>query len=126
MEGSCLRQIYYLQSMQYQIIYLVPMFGPGILETKSYIPDTLNLSMCADSSNNTNKSKKYIFFKCSGVTCQVLHVRCHMSGVTCKMSHVTFHVSPVICHISLTSAAADPPSAKSSTIHSRMMLLILT
>ena len=53
----------------------------------SCVRQTLNLSMCADSSTDTKILK-------------VSHVTCHMSCVTCHMSHVTCLVSRVTCHLS--------------------------
>ena len=57
----------------------------------------------------------------TGVTSQVPHVMCHGSRLTC-------HMSPVICHMSLmpTATATDPPHTNSSSMHSRMLLLIVT
>ena len=48
---------------------------------------------------------------------------CQVSGVRCQVSGVTGHVLSVTCHMSLTptAAAVDPPTAKSPTIHSRMV-----
>ena len=54
-------------------------------EEKSRIWETLNLSTCADSSNNTKKSKIIIiiFFLNSHVS----SVMCHVSPVTNANSH---------------------------------------
>ena len=52
--------------------------------------------------------------------------KCHVLGVRSDLSCVMFHVSPVTCHISLTATVTDPPPANSPTMHSRMLLLILT
>ena len=72
----------------------------------------LNLLTCADSSANTKLTK----------------TQCHMLGVTRQVSFVTCYVSPVTCHVSLTPTATDtdPLSVNSSSMHSRMVLLILT
>ena len=65
--------------------------------------DTLNLSICADSSTNTKtdkngqkgkkkkKKEKYIFICNVGcVGCQVSGAMCHISYVMCHVSHVAF------------------------------------
>ena len=59
--------------------------------------------------------------KLPGLRFQVSGVRCHVLCVTCCMS-------PVTCHMSLTqtATATDPPPANSPSMHSRMLLLILT
>ena len=72
--------------------------------SKSRIQESLNLSMCADSSND----------KISGVRCQVSRIRCHVSHVTCHML------------ITPTATATDPPPANFSTMQSRMLLLIVS
>ena len=72
---------------------------------KSRIRETLNLLTCADSSTDTTKN-----------LLQVSHVTSHVSGVTCHLSHVT----------NANSHTHDPPPANSSSMHSRMLLLILT
>ena len=47
----------------------------------------------------------------------------HVSCVTCHVSRVACHVSPVTCQLSLTltARAADPPSANSHIMHSRLV-----
>ena len=56
---------------------------------KSCIQATLNLSKCAESSNNTKKDKKENLKKNI-----IKNVIGHMSGVKVCVSHV----SPVTCH----------------------------
>ena len=57
------------------------------------ILETLNLSTCADSSTNTNKSEekkkeKQGHVSPVTVTCHLTPVTCHLSPVTCHLSHV--------------------------------------
>ena len=67
--------------------FVLPLLGlKGMIlkkKKKSCMRETLNLSMCAESSSF------YIFF----ISCHVSGVRCWVSGVTCGMSHVTCHIS---------------------------------
>ena len=56
-------------------------------------------------------------FKKNQVSC----VRCHMSGVMCYVCN-----APVTCHMFITSTATNPPPAFSPSMHSKMLLMILT
>ena len=88
---------------------------------KSLIRESLNLSMCANSSTNICvkllKLKLFIIFLKSGF-------RCHLSGFRSPLSCVTCPVSPVTCLL-LHVTAMDPPPANSPSMHIRMLLLIL-
>ena len=66
----------------------------------SFIQETLNLSMCADSSANSStntkirkksEEKKWVMHHMSGVMCHLSCVMCHLSCVTCHVSCVTCH-----------------------------------
>ena len=82
-------------------------------DEKSRKRETLNLSMCADSSADT----KMKFFL------QKRKKNIYMSPVTCHMSCVTCFLSPVTCHMSLTqtATATDPPPANSPLFHSKLV-----
>ena len=65
--------------------------------------ETLNLSICADSSNDTKTDRK-------GKR-KNEREKIHVFHLMCQVSHVTCHMSPVVCHLSLTATASatDPP-----------------
>ena len=81
---------------------------------KSRTQETLNISMCADSSTVTKTDINRETWK---------RKRKNMSSVMCQVSHVTCHVSRVACHLSLTptAKATDPCPASSPTVHSRLV-----
>ena len=65
--------------------------------------ETLNHSMCAESSNSSIKKKELYFLSVSRFRCIMSGVRCQVSGFTCCMSHVTRHMS-----ITPTATATEP------------------
>ena len=78
-------------SRQLQAVKTVAKYKTGInykLILKSRIQETLNLSMCADSSTDTQTKRN-----------RTDKIKCHISRVTCHVSHVTCHMSRVACQI---------------------------
>ena len=84
---------------------------------KSHVHETLNLSMCADSSTNTIK---YIKKKCeSSVKCDMSHIPCHMSHVPCHKSHVKCQMSQVTCYMSNFMCHVSPVTCPLLTLSLR-------
>ena len=98
------------------------------ISKKSCIQEKMNLSKCADSSNNYYVSCVRCHMSCVmchmfRVACHLSHVPCHLSLVTCHLSPVTCYLLPVTCHMSPmpTATAKYPPPANSPTMYSRLV-----
>ena len=89
---------------------------PKQKKKKSGIQETLNLLMCANSNTKKKRYKKIMI-----LTKKILGAMCHVSDITCRMSPVTYNMP-----LTPTVTTMDPPPANCPTMHSRMMLLILS